>query len=218
MKSSSSEARLAAVSRSSPYMHPAKFRNSDPVSRPNSAMPSGTTPICRLTSTGCLVRSSPRISIRPELGASNPVSILMVVDFPAPLGPRKPKNCPGATRKSTLSTAINSPKRRERPWVEMVAEASMKLLNLAHPADTCGACVCYCPAACRVLFLHLCDNRVTAPGILTDGRYCFSFGASFFSVFSAGFFCMSSVHGGVMAHEPRVGDRLPQMLGGVSDD
>ena len=29
----------------------------------------------------------------PEVGASRPVSILMVVDLPAPLGPRKPKNC-----------------------------------------------------------------------------------------------------------------------------
>ena len=32
-------------------------------------------------------------------GASNPVSILMVVDLPAPFGPRNPKNWPGATRK-----------------------------------------------------------------------------------------------------------------------
>ena len=43
-----------------------------------------------------------------------PVSILMVVDFPAPLGPRKPKNCPGATVRLTWSTARSWPNRRVR--------------------------------------------------------------------------------------------------------
>src|SRR5271155_2776184 len=38
----------------------------------------------------------------------------MVVDFPAPFGPRNPKNWPGATLKVTSSTAINAPKRRRR--------------------------------------------------------------------------------------------------------
>src|ERR1700722_3761522 len=132
MKSSNSAPRFAAVSRSRPYMRPAKLRNSAPVRRPNSAMPSGTTPIWRLTSTGLALRSIPRISIRPELGASRPVSILIVVDLPAPLGPRKPKNCPGATRRSMPSTARSSPKRRVKPWVEIVGAISMKLLNLAH--------------------------------------------------------------------------------------
>src|SRR5579863_10088221 len=133
MKSSNSAARLAAVTRSSPYMRPAKLRNSAPVSRPKSAMPSGTTPICRFTSTGLLLRSRPRISMLPELGACSPVSILIVVDLPAPLGPRKPKNWPGATRRFTLSTAIRSPKRRVRLWVVMVGAESIKHLNLAQP-------------------------------------------------------------------------------------
>ena len=122
--------------RSRPYIRPAKLRNSAPVRRPKSAMPSGTTPIWRLTSTGWALRSRPRISIRPELGASRPVSILMVVDFPAPFGPRKPKNCPGATRRSTPSTARSSPKRRVSAWVEMVGATSIKPLNLAYPCDS----------------------------------------------------------------------------------
>src|ERR1700689_2006085 len=138
MNSSSSAARLAAVVRSRPYMRPAKLRNSAPVRRPNNAIPSGTTPICRLTFTGSVLRSMPRISIRPELGAKRPVSILMVVDLPAPLGPRKPKNCPGETRRSTPSTATRSPKRRVRPWVEMVGGASMKALNLAQRKIRCS--------------------------------------------------------------------------------
>ena len=59
--------------------------------------------------------------MRPELGANSPVSILMVVDFPAPLGPRKPKNCPAATVRSMASTAVRPPKRRVSFSVTMAA-------------------------------------------------------------------------------------------------
>src|SRR5271165_7302910 len=48
----------------------------------------------------------------------------MVVDFPAPFGPRKPKNCPAATLNVTSSTAVNSPNRRVNPRVE-IAGVSM---------------------------------------------------------------------------------------------
>ncbi len=48
----------------------------------------------------------------PDVGASKPVSILMVVDFPAPFGPRKPKNCPAVTCRSMASTASNFPNLR----------------------------------------------------------------------------------------------------------
>src|SRR5713101_2617 len=50
--------------------------------------------------------------MRPALGASRPVSILIVVDLPAPFGPRKPKNCPLSTVRSIWLTATSSPKRR----------------------------------------------------------------------------------------------------------
>src|SRR5271168_1647633 len=141
MKSSSSAVRFAAVERSRPYMRPTKFKYSEPVSRPNSAMPSGTTPIWRFTSTESCIRSMPRICMRPDVGASRPVSILMVVDFPAPLGPRNPKNWPGATRRFTSCTATRSPKRRVRCSVEIagaaiVAEVLMEFQTLAH--SPCG--------------------------------------------------------------------------------
>src|SRR5580693_8823328 len=55
----------------------------------------------------------------PEVGASKPVSILMVVDLPAPLGPRKPKNWPASTRRFTSCTAVKSPKRRVSAVVSM---------------------------------------------------------------------------------------------------
>src|SRR5229473_2110856 len=112
MNSSSSPVRRSAVAWSSPYIRPTKRRYSAPVKRSKSPMPSGTTPICRFTSIVCEEKSSPSSCMRPEVGSSSPVSILIVVDFPAPLGPRKPKNCPAVTRRSTLSTAMSAPKRR----------------------------------------------------------------------------------------------------------
>ena len=33
----------------------------------------------------------------PDVGASSPRIMRMVVDFPAPFGPRKPVTCPGRT-------------------------------------------------------------------------------------------------------------------------
>src|ERR1700722_13948543 len=137
MKSRSSAVRFPAVSRSRPYMRPTKFKYSAPVSRPNKAMPSGTTPIWRFTSIAFTARSRPRTSMRPVVGASRPVSILMVVDFPAPLGPRNPKNWPGATRRFTSCTATKSPKRRGRCSVEIagaaiVADVLIEFQTLAY--------------------------------------------------------------------------------------
>src|SRR5215831_4843852 len=45
----------------------------------------------------------------PLVGRSSVVSILMVVVFPAPLGPRKAKISPAATSNETSLTAVNEP-------------------------------------------------------------------------------------------------------------
>jgi hypothetical protein len=45
----------------------------------------------------------------PEVGASSPTTIRMVVDFPAPLGPRKPVTSPGRTLNVRWSTAKVDP-------------------------------------------------------------------------------------------------------------
>src|SRR5205807_7990266 len=42
----------------------------------------------------------------------------MVVDFPAPLGPRKPTTWPRSTAKETWSTAVTPPNRLETPSTE----------------------------------------------------------------------------------------------------
>src|SRR5579864_992316 len=54
--------------------------------------------------------------IFPDVGWSSVVSILMVVDLPAPLGPRKAKISPSAMVKLMSSTAVSSPNLRTR-WV-----------------------------------------------------------------------------------------------------
>ena len=46
---------------------------------------------------------------RPELGRVSPTMMRMVVDLPAPLGPRKPVTRPVAAVKETSSTAVKPP-------------------------------------------------------------------------------------------------------------
>src|ERR1700751_2794091 len=43
---------------------------------------------------------------RPEVGAARPSSSRMVVDFPAPFGPRNPVMRPGASSKDRSLTAV----------------------------------------------------------------------------------------------------------------
>src|SRR2546429_3680094 len=59
MKSSSSSERRWVVARSRPYIRPTNCRYSLPVKRSKSPMPSGTTPIWRLISTGLAAKSTP---------------------------------------------------------------------------------------------------------------------------------------------------------------
>src|SRR5258708_34816492 len=69
--------------------------------------------LCRISS-DCVATSNPPTVARPDVGASNPHKMRIVVDLPAPLGPRKPKTSPCATSSETLSTATKSPKRLTR--------------------------------------------------------------------------------------------------------
>ena len=52
---------------------------------------------------------APSIVTSPELGASSPTIIRIVVDFPAPFGPRKPVTTPGRTVNESPSTAVFAP-------------------------------------------------------------------------------------------------------------
>src|SRR5215471_13771474 len=58
--------------------------------------------------------SNPATRPTPLVGGRMPVSMRMVVDLPAPLGPRTPKIWPSRTRKEMWSTAVKLPKTRVR--------------------------------------------------------------------------------------------------------
>src|ERR1700688_375416 len=75
--------------------------------------------------------SKPSTQAVPSLRGSRPVSILMTVVLPLPLGPRKPKISPFSTRKLTPFTATKSPKRRTRFSAEM-ASCSLGGTSLAR--------------------------------------------------------------------------------------
>src|SRR3954470_22918162 len=63
----------------------------------------------RFASRGDSTTSKPPTVTRPPLGGMNPVIIRMVVDLPAPLGPRKPSTSPRSTLNETPSTARFAP-------------------------------------------------------------------------------------------------------------
>src|ERR1051326_2024225 len=65
--------------------------------------------------------SAPHTTAVPELGARKPVIIFMVVDFPAPLGPRKPSTSPRLTARETSSTARIGPKCLVRWRTEIIS-------------------------------------------------------------------------------------------------
>src|SRR6266568_2218202 len=64
----------------------------------------------RFTSIGFSCTSSPHTETAPALGGMKPVIMRIVVDLPAPLGPRKPITLPFPTSNETPSTARFGPK------------------------------------------------------------------------------------------------------------
>src|SRR5471030_96226 len=67
-----------------------------------------------LAATGSRSMSCPQTETWPADGAMKPAIIRMVVDFPAPLAPKKPSTSPGATENVKSSTANLSPYRLDR--------------------------------------------------------------------------------------------------------
>ncbi len=68
--------------------------------------------MCRRTSAGDARRSNPAILAEPDVGGRSVVSILIIVLFPAPFAPNRPKIVPDGMARSTPSTATSDPKRR----------------------------------------------------------------------------------------------------------
>src|SRR5215471_12118101 len=66
--------------------------------------------------------ASTRIS--PDVGVVSPSRSWIVVVFPAPLGPRRPKISPGATENERSSTACTSPKDLQRRRISIAGEVT----------------------------------------------------------------------------------------------
>lgn len=64
-----------------------------------------------------------QILISPEVTGRKPVTMRMVVDFPAPFGPRKPRTSPFLTVNERSSTATLVPKCLERPVTSIIDSA-----------------------------------------------------------------------------------------------
>src|SRR5574344_865120 len=64
----------------------------------------------RFAATESVRISCPQMTAVPLVGVRNPVIILMVVDFPAPFGPRNPRTSPFSTVKDIPFTASKEPK------------------------------------------------------------------------------------------------------------
>ncbi len=66
-------------------------------------------PTRRFTSIGWVKTSNPATEADPSVGGRKPVRILIVVVFPAPLGPRNPRISPFFTSNVTSRMAARSP-------------------------------------------------------------------------------------------------------------
>src|SRR5215831_9634674 len=92
-------------------------------------------PMRRFTPSGSRVTSMPPTIAVPDVGFNSPHSILIVVDLPAPLLPRKPKISPRATSNVTLSTATKSPNRLVRPRTSIALLSNRALQSGFREAD-----------------------------------------------------------------------------------
>src|SRR5258705_12741546 len=119
-----------------------------------------TTPKRRRTSVAWVVGSSPSSSSAPLVGCRSVVSILMVVVFPAPFGPRNAKISPGCTSKETSSTAVTFPNDLTTCWTRMIG------WSLKPEKST--SCLPFAPRPFlrRALLARAADHDLVPAGIL----------------------------------------------------
>ena len=68
----------------------------------------------------------------PEVGGVSPTITRMVVDLPAPLGPRKPVTRPGLAVNVTSSTAVKRPYFFVRESIVIMAQSLASIGRSAH--------------------------------------------------------------------------------------
>src|SRR5215469_9183758 len=92
-----------------------------------------------LAAKGSRQTSTPPMKAVPAVGRSRPTIILMVVDLPAPFGPRKPKNSPRRTTRLSPLTAVFLPKVLERPQAAIAASGGGNGRPLCGSGKAAGA-------------------------------------------------------------------------------
>ena len=78
----------------------------------------------RRTAARSRTTSKPATVAPPAVGLASVQRILIVVDLPAPFGPRKPNVSPACTVRSRPRTASTSPYRLTSPWASMTVAVS----------------------------------------------------------------------------------------------
>src|SRR5664280_122112 len=87
----------------------------------------------RRTAFGCAATSKPATLTSPAVGRARVQSMLMVVDLPAPFGPRNANTSPSQTSKLIPSTAVNWPNRlvRSRTSITLAPPPATMTFGLA---------------------------------------------------------------------------------------
>src|SRR4030081_955214 len=89
---------------------------------------------------GCSTISNPPTVAEPSEGGIKPVSIRIVVDLPAPLGPRKPSTSPRSTENDTPSTVRFVPKAFTRLLTLIIIRRAFLTKRPASNSDLRPAC------------------------------------------------------------------------------
>src|SRR6516162_2609599 len=87
---------------------------------------------------GFSAMSKPPTVTVPEVGGKKPVIMRMLVDLPAPFGPRKPRTSPRSTANETSSTARLAPKTLTRFWTLIISRVLFRLkrpLGITNPDE-----------------------------------------------------------------------------------
>src|SRR6266568_4472615 len=91
----------------------------------------------RRTSSDSENTSKPPTLADPDVAPMKPVRMRMVVDLPAPFGPRNPSTWPDGTENVTSWTAARSPWYLVRPWTSIKRGNSLRRCGRRHaPRDS----------------------------------------------------------------------------------
>src|SRR6478735_7637471 len=117
-------------------VRPAMVRISRPVRPACWAEASRRTPTSR-PGLGRSENSRPEIRALPDVGGVSPTMTRMVVDLPAPLGPRNPVTRPASAVKVTSSTAVKLPYLFVRESIVIMGRASLQTTPV-HIGEAAG--------------------------------------------------------------------------------